>query len=107
MTASSPVGNKNHHKYCPMAISIACTLIWPTPSDNVQCRGETRIDKAEFCHFDSRSRGKCAPTAEVILKEQNLSSAASDEIPGVDGLCDCKFREGKSVCVDGMILTPL
>lgn len=63
---------------------------------NRNCRGETSIEQAEFCHFDQRG-DSCAPHAQLLLRGLAISESPGAGI-GEEGLCSCKFDEGKRVC---------
>ena len=56
------------------------------------------MEEREFCHFDRNSRDFCAPPANLIL--EGIAIKAS-EFKSEQELCECGFRNGKEVCIQG------
>ena len=67
---------------------------------NLQCEGETKFAQKEFCHYTRHKT--CGPPAQLILERLNISVSPGSGL-GEDGLCTCKFRDGKRVCDDSKL----
>lgn len=70
---------------------------------NLQCEGETLFEQQELCHYTQRE--SCAPPAKLILEKINISQSPGSG-RGEDGLCTCKFSNGKRVCADSKCTSP-